>query len=60
MSEDMDINCGTIADGKVSVEEKGQEIFNYLIEIASGRQSKSEELGYGDNEFVPWLVGAVM
>ncbi|MDE0994907.1 MAG: UxaA family hydrolase, partial [Rhodospirillales bacterium] len=60
MSEDMDINCGPIADGEVSVEEKGQEIFDYLIEIASGRQSKSEELGYGDNEFVPWLVGAVM
>jgi altronate hydrolase len=60
MSEDMDINCGPIADGEVSVEEKGQEIFEYLIDIASGRQSKSEELGYGDNEFVPWLVGAVM
>ncbi len=60
MSEDMDINCGPIAEGIVSVEEKGEEIFNYLLDIASGRQSKSEELGYGDNEFVPWLVGAVM
>lgn len=60
MTEDMDINCGPIADGEASVEEKGEEIFNYLIEIASGRQSKSEELGYGDNEFVPWQVGAVM
>jgi len=60
MSEDMDINCGPIADGEISVEEKGLEIFEYLIDIASGRQSKSEELGYGDNEFVPWLVGAVM
>ncbi len=60
MSEDMDINCGPIADGQVTVEEKGEEIFRYLIEIASGRQSKSEELNYGDNEFVPWLVGAVV
>ncbi len=60
MTEDMDINCGPIADGDVSVEEKGEEIFNYLLGIASGRKSKSEELGYGDNEFVPWLVGAVM
>jgi len=60
MTEDMDINCGPIADGEVSVEEKGEEIFNYLLEIASGRQSKSEILGYGDNEFVPWQVGAVM
>ncbi|NQW00216.1 MAG: altronate dehydratase [Rhodospirillales bacterium] len=60
MTEDMDINCGTIADGSSTVEEKGQEIFNYFLEIASGRKSKSEVLGYGDNEFVPWLVGAVM
>ena len=44
----------------MTVEEKGEEIFRYLIEIASGRQSKSEELNYGDNEFVPWLVGAVV
>ena len=60
MSEDMDINCGPIAEGECTVEEKGEEIFKYLLDIASGRQSKSEELGYGDNEFVPWLVGAVM
>lgn len=60
MTEDMDINCGPIAEGEATVEEIGQEIFDYLLEIASGRQSKSEKLGYGDNEFVPWLVGAVM
>lgn len=60
MTEDMDINCGPIAEGEATVEEIGEEIFNYLLEIASGRQSKSEQLGYGDNEFVPWLVGAVM
>lgn len=60
MTEDMDINCGPIAEGEATIEEKGEEIFNYLLEIASGRKSKSEKLGYGDNEFVPWLVGAVM
>jgi len=31
-----------------------------LIEIASGKHTKSEDLGYGDNEFVPWQVGATM
>ncbi len=59
MAEDMDLNCGDILDG-VTLEDKGREIFRYLVEVASGRQSKSEELGYGDNEFVPWQVGAVM
>lgn len=59
MEEDMDINCGDILDG-VSVEAKGREIFEKIIEVASGAPSKSEALGYGDNEFVPWQIGAVM
>lgn len=60
MSEDMDINCGPIAEGAVSVEEKGAEIFEKILAVASGTPSKSEELGFGDNEFVPWQIGAVM
>ncbi|WP_201864789.1 UxaA family hydrolase [Microvirga soli] len=59
MIDDMDINCGDILDG-VSLEEKGQEIFEILLKVASGVPTKSEELGYGDLEFVPWQVGAVM
>ena len=59
MSEDMDINCGEVLDG-VSLEEKGQEIFEHILRTASGEKTKSEQLGYGDNEFVPWQVGAVM
>ncbi|MGI9423857.1 MAG: UxaA family hydrolase [Hyphomicrobiaceae bacterium] len=59
MREDMDINCGDVLDG-VSLEQKGQEIFDHILRVASGETSKSEALGYGDNEFVPWQVGAVM
>jgi altronate hydrolase len=59
MVDDMDINCGDILDG-VSLEQKGQEIFETLLKVASGVHTKSEELGYGDLEFVPWQVGAVM
>ena len=59
MTEDMDINCGDVLDG-VSIEDKGKEIFSKILEVASGEQSKSEELGYGDAEFVPWVVGATM
>ena len=59
MLDDMDINCGDVLDG-VTVEDKGKEIFELLLKVASGRRTKSEELGYGDNEFVPWQIGATM
>ncbi len=59
MVEDMDINCGDVIDG-VSIEDKGREIFDKVLAVASGEQSKSEALGYGDAEFVPWQIGAVL
>lgn len=59
MIDDMDINCGDILDG-VSIEAKGQEIFEALLRTASGERTKSEMLGYGDAEYVPWVIGATM
>jgi altronate hydrolase len=59
MTDDMDINCGDILDG-VSLDDKGQEIFSKILAVASGEPSKSEALGYGDAEFVPWQIGATM
>ena len=59
MIEDMDINCGDILDG-VTIEQKGEEIFRAVLKVASGERTKSEDLGYGDLEFVPWQIGAVM
>ena len=60
MEEDIDIDCGTIVTGAASVEDKGAEILDLLLKVASGRKSKSEALGYGGMEFVPWQIGAVM
>ncbi|MBU2994565.1 altronate dehydratase family protein [Octadecabacter sp. 1_MG-2023] len=60
MSEDMDINCGDIVSDGVSLQDKGREIFEMFINIASGEQTKSEDLGFGGVEFVPWQIGAVM
>lgn len=57
--EDMDVNCGGIADGSTSIEERGAFIFEQMLRIASGERSKSELHGYGQNEFVPWQTGAV-
>jgi altronate hydrolase len=58
--EDMDINCGEIIDGQASIAEMGERIFRLVLATASGGRSKSEQHGYGQNEFVPWQVGAVM
>jgi altronate hydrolase len=60
MTDDMDIDCGPIADGVASVQEIGERIFNLVLQTASGQKSKSEELGFGDDEFTPWQLGAVM
>jgi altronate dehydratase len=60
MSEDMDLNCGTIVDESETVQRAGERIFELVLKVASGQKSKSEELDFGDNEFVPWQLGAVM
>ncbi|MGB3243766.1 MAG: altronate dehydratase family protein [Sulfitobacter sp.] len=60
MSEDMDIDAGTILSGGISVAEKGREIYEMFLRVASGEASKSEAQGLGDYEFVPWQIGAVM
>ncbi|MEK0418393.1 MAG: hypothetical protein RI949_2399 [Pseudomonadota bacterium] len=58
--DDIDLNCGEIVDGTASVAEMGQRIFELALATASGGRTKSESHGYGQNEFVPWQVGAVM
>jgi len=57
LEEDMDINCGEILDGTCTLQEMGQKIFELMLRTASGHASKSELLGLGDNEFVPWQIG---
>lgn len=59
MQEDMDLNCGEIVTGAESIEEAGQRIFDRILAVASGDKTVSEIYDYGDNEFVPWQVGAV-
>ena len=60
MSEDMDVNCGTVIDGEETVEQVGKRVFELVLKTASGSSSKSELNGYGDEEFNPWQVGVVM
>ncbi|WP_342064762.1 UxaA family hydrolase [Cupriavidus sp. OTU4895] len=59
LEEDMDINCGVVLDGELSVAQLGERIFEHILRAASGEPTKSELLGLGDHEFVPWHVGIV-
>ncbi len=56
---DMDINAGRVLDG-VSLDEMGQEIFEKILAVASGERSKSEAAGVGEEEYNPWILGAML
>jgi len=58
--EDIDLNCGEIVDGNATVDQIGKRLFDLMLATASGAKSKSELHGYGQSEFVPWYLGAVM
>ena len=59
LQEDMDINCGLVLDGEATMQQMGQIIFEHLLRAASGVRTKSELLGLGDHEFIPWHLGVV-
>ncbi|MCX7383989.1 MAG: altronate dehydratase family protein [Alphaproteobacteria bacterium] len=60
MEDDMDINCGTIADGDESVQACGDRILQLILDTASGTPTKSEQFDFGAAEFAPWVLGATM
>ncbi|QDZ14186.1 UxaA family hydrolase [Humibacter ginsenosidimutans] len=59
MGDDIDVNAGSIVDGSASLDDVGNEIFELIIRVASGQRTASEDLGIGDQEFVPWTFGTV-
>lgn len=58
-ADDMDINCGDVLDGSATIAELGLRFFQLMLDTASGRQSRSELHGYGQNEFVPWQLSVI-
>ena len=58
-SDDMDINCGEVLDGTATIEEMGARMFQLMLDTASGKRSRSETHGYGQNEFVPWQLSVI-
>ncbi|HTH52860.1 MAG TPA: altronate dehydratase family protein [Edaphobacter sp.] len=60
MPDDMDLNCGSVIDGEETVEQSGASIFKEILAIASGKPTRSEVHGFGEEEFQPWLQGATL
>lgn len=60
LSDDMDFNCGPIVTGEESVKDMGEKLFRLILETASGKNTRSESLNFGDSEFAPWPIGAVL
>ena len=60
IEDDMDVNCGTVVDGDETVQECGARIFDLVLRVASGEQTKSEAFDFGGAEFAPWVLGATM
>jgi altronate hydrolase len=60
MHLDMDFDAGTVIAGNQTIAEAGKQMFELMLSTASGRKTCSERNGLGDNEFVPWQLGAVM
>lgn len=58
MSDDIDVDCSPILDG-TDIAVMGDVVFQTILDIASGHQSASERHGIGENEWVPWVPGAM-
>ena len=59
MVDDMDVDAGTVYAGE-TVQQVGQRIFDLVLDVASGRQTKSELLGLGEEEYAPWSIGPTL
>jgi len=59
-SDDMDMNCGEVLEGRQSIAQLGETLFQRFLDIASGERSRSESHGYGQQEFVPWQISVVV
>lgn len=59
LHEDMDLNAGVVLEGE-DLQSVGDRFFEFVLRVASGKKTCSEELGIGDHEFIPWTVGPTL
>ncbi len=58
--DDMDLNCGAVLDGVITIGALAESLFQLMLDTASGHRSRSESHGYGQDEFVPWQISVLM
>lgn len=56
MADIIDIDTGDIIEGKKTIEEKGIEILEYVIKVASG-ESVPHAVRLNQDDFIPWKRG---
>lgn len=59
MKGDMDFDAGTVAKGEPATDAAAR-LYRQVVQVASGEKTKSEALGIGIEEFVPWGVGETL
>ncbi|PIB28523.1 UxaA family hydrolase [Maribacter sp. 4G9] len=56
MSDIIDIDTGAVIRGERSIEEMGEEILEYVIQVASGEVNAKADI-LGQDDFIPWKRG---
>ncbi|MEM9526357.1 MAG: altronate dehydratase family protein [Bacteroidota bacterium] len=56
MHDIIDFNGGDVITGQATIEEKGAELLELLITVASGKQQTKAQL-LGQDDFIPWKRG---
>ena len=56
MSDIIDFDCGPIVTGDKTIQESGEAILEYVIQVASGEKRTKAELNRQD-DFIPWKRG---
>jgi altronate hydrolase len=59
MRDDMDVDAGVVLSG-TPLAIVGAQIFEEILAVASGKKTRSEQHGIGDEEFMPWTVGPTL
>ena len=56
MADIIDVNCGGIIDGEKTIQQMGEEILEFCIQVANGEKiPKAVQLQQDD--FIPWKRG---
>lgn len=56
MNDLIDFNSGTVIEGKTTIEECGEALLNYIIDVASGKEEVHARR-LGQDDFIPWKRG---